>query len=190
VLIRSASSIGTAVDTATETMRVVSNTRLNMEVKLVGDFSGAPTQLPDLIYLTTDVNAGENPNIVHLAFAPNGDLFGIDSGQDTLVRFASTFELETVGPLGINISTVGGFDIARNTGAAYAALASPNQAGSHLYSINLQTGFAQDLGEIAGGETIAGFAVPEPSSIVLLGITLAAGISWRARQFARPRAAC
>jgi hypothetical protein len=37
---------------------------------------------------------------------------------------------------------------------------------------------------------VSGTVVPEPSSIALLAIALAAGISWRARRFARPRATC
>jgi hypothetical protein len=70
--------------------------------------------------------------------------------------------LTTVGFVGLGTLGAGGFDIEPGTNTAYAAL----RAGSvsSLYSVDLATGAATQVGTIVDG-TIAGIAIaPEPSA--------------------------
>ena len=69
-----------------------------------------------------------------------------------------------------------GFDISGTTGVAFASLTPPTGGASQLFTINLTTGTATLVGTIGGGLTLTGLAadvgpaVPEPASLVLLGI--------------------
>jgi hypothetical protein len=120
-----------------------------------------------LAYAAGDANAGADPNVVGTAYTNSVNpppasttLFAIDSDLDILVTLSSpnSGRLTTVGSLGVNTNDFVGFDIAGSNGTAYAALAtSGNRSG--LYTINLTTGSATLVGNIAG----------EP----LLGITVA-----------------
>jgi hypothetical protein len=88
--------------------------------------------------------------------------------------------LTTVGPLGVSSSQNVGFDISGLSGVAYATLASPTGGGSSLYTINLNTGAASLVGSIGNSLTLRGIAapvgVPEPASVVMAGIGLAAAL--------------
>jgi hypothetical protein len=99
-----------------------------------------------LRYATSDPNAGTNANIIAVGYANNFSgaastvLYGVDSGTDALVIQDPPNEgiLNTVGPLGVNATGEGGFDISPSTGVAYAAL---NVGGTpNLYTVNLRTG--------------------------------------------------
>jgi hypothetical protein len=90
-----------------------------------------------------------------------------------------------VGPLGVTIGDLVGFDIQAGTGAAYAALTPPGGSTSSLYTINLVTGQATLVGDIgfAGGPVngltvAAAVPVPEPPTWVMLisGVALSRGI--------------
>ena len=117
-----------------------------------------------------------NPNVVHVAYtnsqagATLTTLYGIDTGTDTLVRIGgpdgtpspNTGLLTTIGPLGVDATSFGGFDIQPFTNIAYAALRT-GPAGAttqKLYSINLATGAATLLGTIGNGtNVIDGFTI-------------------------------
>jgi len=77
--------------------------------------------------------------------------------------------------LGFNTSDLTGFDISGLTGIAYAALTAPG-GNSQLFTINLATGTATLIGTIGGGVPVSslsagvGSAVPEPATLLLLGI--------------------
>ena len=77
----------------------------------------------------------------------------------------NTGRLFTVGSLGIDFGSFGGFDILSSNGVDTAFAAS----GSSLYSINLSTGAATTLGTIDGGNVnivgLAARSVPEPGTI-------------------------
>jgi len=122
----------------------------------------AGTDTP-LAYVAGDPGFGANPNVVHVAYtnsqagATLTTLYGIDSNRDVLVRIGgpdgtpspNTGQLTTIGPLGIDITSFGGFDIQPGTNTAYASL---RVAGvSRLYTINLATGAATLIGTIGGG---------------------------------------
>jgi hypothetical protein len=124
-----------------------------------------------LVYAGGDAASGQDPNVVHVAYtnsflgAATTTLYGIDTGLDTLVVLPSPNNglVTTVGPLGVDATGAGGFDIAADGNVAFAAL----RAGgtSLLYVVNLSTGAATLVGTIGGGGTIAGMAVPEPGAV-------------------------
>ena len=139
----------------------------------------------DLFFGAGDPNFGVDPNVVNSAYtnsfvgAASTQLYGIDTALDILVTQANNAgTLGTVGPLGINATSVGGFDISGTTGVAYAALLPSGSSQSNLYSINLLTGAATNLGQIDGGIIITAIAVapaiPEPATLALAGMALAA----------------
>lgn len=110
--------------------------------------------------------------------ATSTTLFGIDSasGQLYTQNPPNNGTLVPVGSLGVTPSANVGFDIAFPGNAAFAAL----QVGgvSSLYSINLSTGAASNIGAIGGNQTIIGLAlapVPEPST--MLFVALGAGLA-------------
>ncbi|MBA4104327.1 MAG: hypothetical protein C0485_01115 [Pirellula sp.] len=139
----------------------------------------------DLAFGPADPNFGVDPNVVNSAYTNNfvgaatTQLYGIDTALDILVTQANNAgTLGTVGPLGFNATGVGGFDISGTTGTAYAALLPSGSSQSNLYSINLVTGAATNLGQIDGGVIITAIsvvpAVPEPATLALAGMALAA----------------
>jgi hypothetical protein len=167
-------------------MRIVSETNQNLVASPVT--WSAQTVATNLFYGPADPNFGVDPNVVHSAYINNfttTQLYGIDSGLDILVTQAnSAGTLGTVGPLGLDISAYGGFDISI-TGVAYAALLPANTSQSSLYSINLATGAATNLGVIDGGLVITAMAVagvPEPATTSLLLCGLAAAACVRRRR--------
>jgi trimeric autotransporter adhesin len=168
-------SFGFDFNPTVDRIRVVSNAeqdlRLNPNNAAVAGVDGA------LAYAATDVNAGQDPNIVGSAYTGNFSgstmttLYGIDSARDTLVTQGSvgsapvspnTGQLFTIGSLGIDTGDMVGFDIAPITVpnatpatpaafAAFAALTPASGGMSTLYTINLATGAATWVGPIGGG---------------------------------------
>jgi uncharacterized repeat protein (TIGR01451 family) len=134
-----------------------------------GTLAGIDTTLA---YATGDPNQSQNPNVVHAAYdrnfvgTPATTLYGIDSNTDALVTVGGINgtpspnggQVFTVGPLGTNVTSFGGFDIQRGTNNAYAVL---RQASvSRFYRINLTTGAATLIGTVgAGDEVIDGVAI-------------------------------
>lgn len=121
-----------------------------------------------------------NPNITGAAYTnadtdPNTGttLYDIDYISDTLFiqNPPNDGTLQTVGSLGIDVDSRGGFDIFTQNGVnnAIAALTPTSASGSNLYNINLTTGAATLVGSIGDGtKKIVGLTavsqrVPEPS---------------------------
>lgn len=172
-------------------IRVVAETNKNT---VLNPITGAvQLSATDLAFGPADPNFGVDPNVVSSAYSNNfvgaatTQLYGIDTALDILVTQANNAgTLGTVGSLGINATAVSGFDISGTTGIAYAAMLPSGSSQSSLYSINLATGAATNLGQIDGGIIITAIsvvpAIPEPGTLALAGMAIAAVPLVRRRQ--------
>lgn len=159
-------------------IRIVSDTNQNFVANpITGDANVAATT--PVFFAAGDVNEGADPNVVHHAYdrnvagTPATQLRAIDTDLDLLVTQANNAgTLGTIGPLGIDATEVGGFDVSES-GAAFAIF-NDGGADSDLYSINLTTGAATSIGTVPG--VISGLtAVPEPATFVLLAVAVLCG---------------
>jgi hypothetical protein len=154
------------------------NYRTNVDNGMVADFDPNTAGLQtdsDLVYAADDSNAGMNPHVVAAAYTnsfsgpPSSpdvtpptrttQLFGIDSDLDVLVLQNPPNDgvLKTIGSLGIDFGSTGGFDIFSPEDGENIAIAA---SGSTLYSIDLSSGSATTLGTIGDGcMEIIGLAV-------------------------------
>ena len=165
---------GLAFSPLVDRMRLVSNVDSNVRLNpTTGAISATDT---NLAYAVGDPGFGSNPDVVHVAYtnaragASSTTLFGIDVARDVLVLIGGVNGspspngglLTTIGPLGLDAASSGGFGIDPTTGAAWAAL----RVGgvSQLYSIDLATGAAALVGSIGSGGDFDGLAVPEPGA--------------------------
>ena len=168
---------------AIDRIRIVSDADQNFVAHPdTGDANVASTT--PVFYATGDANQGAQPNVVHHAY--DGNVFGalasgtqlraIDTNLNILVTQANNAgTLETIGPLGIDVEDIGGFDVATSGNAFGAFSDGVGAVTSTLYSIDLTTGSATSLGAIP--HTVWGLAavpVPEPSSAVLMSGVFAA----------------
>jgi hypothetical protein len=180
-------SFGFDFNPVIDRIRVVSETNQNL---VINPITGAvQTVAPNVAYAAGDPNVGVDPNIVDSAYTNNFNgagsttLYGIDSGLDVLAtQVAATGALSTVGPLGLNAVAAGGFDISGATGIAYAALLPVGSSQSSLFTINLATGAATNVGTIDGGLVINALTVvPEPATAALVVLGLAGAVAVRRR---------
>ena len=171
-------------------LRVVSDIDQNLRINV--DTGVATVDSP--------LNPG-NPNVTAAAYTNSFSgatatvLYTIDSNSNALyIQTPPNNGVQTiVGSLGIgDISSVNGFDIlsanavgtAGPTNVAYAALQLDGESASKLYTINLATGAATLVGTIGGGDAVDGLtviAVPEPTTLGLLGGAIALGLRRRSR---------
>ncbi len=145
--------------------------------------TGTSTGVTDLFFGPGDVNEGRDPTVAHSAYTNNFDgsqstqLYGIDTALDILVTQAnSAGTLGTVGSLGVDIASFGGFDISGASGTPFAVLLPEGNNDSMLYTVNLASGALTPVGEVAGGLTVTAMSVvPEPAG--LLSLLTAAGLA-------------
>lgn len=172
-------------------IRLVTDVNKNYVINpITGALQAAAT---DLFFGPADPNFGVDPNVVGSAYSNNmagvgaTQLYGIDSGLDILVTQAnSAGTLGTIGPLGLNTGNLVGLDIdspAVGVNMAYASLTPTGGSVSNLYSINLVTGLATNLGSIGGGTLVTDIAVivtnegviiPEPTGFGIAAAAFAA----------------
>lgn len=133
-----------------------------------------------------DPNQGDTPAVVNGAYtnsfagAMTTTLFDLEAGNDVLARQAPPNDgtLNTVGAIGFDLTTGGGFtgfDISGASGTAYLVgnnLAAGGLTANALYSVNLATGTASLLGPVSGVNgsfrdiaVVGPNAVPEPPTL-------------------------
>ncbi|MEG3862480.1 DUF4394 domain-containing protein [Microcoleus sp. herbarium12] len=154
------------------------NARLNPDTGAIVDsdtLTGGIQLDRNLVYATGDRNFGSSPAAVGAAYVNNfagatsTTLFVIDSNSDVLVRQdpPNNGVLNTIGSLGVDATSILGFDI-RSIGGRDVAVAALEVGGvSGLYNINLSTGQASFVNQIADGRQINGLAVPLPTAYAL-----------------------
>jgi len=171
------SDFGFDFNPVVDRIRVVSDADQNMRLHpdtgvVVG---GAEDGM--LAYGAGDPNFGTDANVVHAAYTNNvagalsTTLFGIDTGLDVLVTQnpPNAGALNTVGGLGVDAVSFGGFDISGATGIAYAVVRDLDHTASTFWTINLTTGQGTMVGEIDGGAIVTAMTVvPEPATLALL----------------------
>ncbi len=183
-------SFGFDFNPVIDRIRTVAETNSNM---VLNPNDGSATAFTNLFYGPADPNFGVDPNVVHSAYTNNfagaqaTQLYGVDTFLNILVTQANNAgTLGTVGPLGIDVGALGGFDISGTTGTAYAAMLPAGTSVSEFYSINLATGLATPLGVVDGGliitaMTVAPRVIPEPATLGMTAFALIGGLSFRRR---------
>lgn len=163
-------AFGTDFNPVPDRLRQVSNTEQNLRLN--------PN---DGTLTATDTALNPAGNIVSVAYTNNfpgaasTTLFAIDSAAGTLNNITvpnSGGPITTIGSLGLgtNLNEAIGFDIVGTDTTGFAAITTGGV--SKLYSINLATGAATDLGTIGAGTTpylglTAATIVPEPATGLL-----------------------
>ncbi|AFZ06172.1 Hemolysin-type calcium-binding region [Oscillatoria nigro-viridis PCC 7112] len=154
------------------------NARLNPDNGAIVDFdtlAGGIQLDGNLAYRAGDRNFGSNPAAAGAAYTNNfagatsTTLFAIDSNLDVLVRQdpPNNGVLNTIGSLGVDATSVLGFDV-KSVGGREVAVAALEVGGiSGLYNINLSSGQASFVGQIADGRQINGLALPLPTAYAL-----------------------
>ncbi len=122
-----------------------------------------------LAFAPGDINAGVNPNVTASAYTnsfagtTSTQLYNIDTLLNTLVLQNPPNDgiLVTVGELGLDFDTLGGFDIASSPNGSNTAFAVSN---SMLYTVDLATGTATNVGMIGDDANLnlQGLAVVDP----------------------------
>lgn len=160
-------------------LRIVSNADQNLRVNVD---TGAAIIDGTLSYAAGDVNAGQNPNVIAAAYTNNDNnvatgttLYVLDSTLNTLAiqNPPNDGTLNTVGPVGLDLSSLAGFDIFTDAGGVntgFAVLQNATQGISRLYSIDLASGTSTLVGTVGGGDLLDGLAigvVPEPTTLTV-----------------------
>jgi hypothetical protein len=146
----SGTTFGVDFDPVTDRLRVVSDADINYSVHPV----------TGVVTVQAALNPG-NPNIGGAAYTNNNggatftSLYTIDFGTDVLnLQDPAAGGTQTVvGPLGIDVSTVLGFDVAPVNNIAFAAMTDAGNGRTGLYTIDLTTGAATLIGGIGDGLT-------------------------------------
>jgi hypothetical protein len=144
-----------------------------------------------LAYASGDPNFGTAPRVSGSAYTNNfagattTTLYDIDTNLDILVTQVppNAGVLNTVGSLGMDVSSLLGFDISGATGVAYAAVVRDGDFRSWLTTTNLATGAMTPVAPIGGTALLVRdmAVVPEPGTVLALGAGLAAVLGRRRR---------
>jgi hypothetical protein len=144
-------------------IRVVSDAEQNLRLN---PNSGAAIVDGPLAYGDGDPNDGADPRIAAAGYTNNFSgttttaLFAIDAELDILAlqNPPNNGTLETIGPLGVDVTDQLGFDITPR-GVAYVAFTPAAGGAARFGAIDTATGTIADLGAIGGDEAIRDLAV-------------------------------
>jgi hypothetical protein len=171
----SGTTFGFDFNPVSDRIRVVSN--IGQDLRLVPDTATFFTDTA-LAYAAGDPNSGIAPNVSAVAYNNNyagslvTTLYDIDSGLDILAiqNPPNNGALTTVGPLGVDINGVAGFDYTEADQAAYAVFNRAGTTNSEIYRINLSTGAASLLGAVNSTELIGDIAIPDPQPALQISV--------------------
>ena len=132
-------------------MRIVSDADQDLRANPI---DGSNVVDGTLAYAAGDPNAGQNPNVTGAAYTnsyigtTSTTLYDIDTNLDILVSQnpPNNGTLNTIGPLGVNVSSVVGFDHTSASNIAYASFVVAGNLG--FYTVNLTTGAATLIGTV------------------------------------------
>ena len=180
-------SYGLDFNPVVDRLRVVSDTGQNYRINVD---TGATTVDGNLAFAANDPNAGTSPGVVASAYtntagAATTTLYNLDLATQSLViqNPPNNGTLITVGSLNTIAFPEASFDIDGSTNQAFAVL-----NGVEFSTIDLTSGAATYIGDISTPSNIIGIAsisaVPEPTSIILLGLAggMFATARWRKRK--------
>jgi hypothetical protein len=137
---------GMTYDAGHDVLRVAS-VESNQNLELNPETGGVAAARPDLAFASGDEHEGANPAMAAEAYHGSA-LYGVESNENVLVMASpETGALITIADLPFNVYLCSGMDV-DSDGTAYAALGTDN--GSQLFTINLGSGVATYLGDIAG----------------------------------------
>ena len=184
------SSFGFDFNPTVDRIRVTSNTGQDLRLNPLNGAIAATD--PNLAYAPGDPNAAAVPSVVASAYtnsfagSTTTTLYDIDSSLDILAiqNPPNNGVLNTVGSLGVNASNNVGFDIFFFNNQGFASIQLATGAATGFYGINLASGAASLIGGIGNGlvvTDIAIAAVPEPSTVALLGLGVL-GLASRVRR--------
>ena len=196
-------AFGVDFNPTVDRLRVVSDSDQNLRIN---PNTGATTIDGALAFNAGDANAGDDPAVVAEAYTNNfpssatypaaatTTLYGIEAGNDVLVTQnpPNNGTLNTVGALGVDLTTVAGLDIvtAPQGGANTAyLLGRVGAAANRLYTVDLATGAATAIGALpAAGDQVEDIAVAPaiPTFVALTTGTPQGLVTFRAD---RPEAA-
>jgi hypothetical protein len=162
-------SFGFDFNPVVDRIRIVSDSGQNLRAH--PDTGAIVATDGSLAYDTNDVGTGISPRAVGSAYINNDTdpatgtvLYNIDAGRDVLViqNPPNAGVLTTIGALGVDATSITGFDVAASNGLAYAALVEAGQPANSdrasLYTINLTTGAATRVGKIGGPKPLMSLA--------------------------------
>lgn len=139
-------------------IRVTSNT--TQDLRLNPNNGGIAGVDGNLAFAASDPNSGKTPSVVASAYinsfpgSTSTILYNLESSLDVLVTQGSVDgtvspnagTLFTVGSLGINVGAAASFDVSERRGIPYAAIQLDGETSSRLYTIDLASGAATQVG--------------------------------------------
>jgi hypothetical protein len=183
-------------------IRVLGSSGAVTNLRLHPDTGAVASEDADLAFAAGDTNMGDTPAVVNGAYtnsfagATTTTLYDLEAGNDVLATQVppNNGTLNTIGPIGFDLATSGGFtafDISGASGTAY--LAGNNLLGglaaNTLYQVNLASGAASVLGPVSGvNGSFRDLAVvgpqpivPEPAAAAMAVSGLFMIVVWRRR---------
>ena len=160
------------VNPVPDRLRVISNTGQNLRINMD---TGATTTDTPINPPGAAISAAAYTNSI--AGTGTATIFTLDPTLDRLAVQGqpsgnpNNGDQQAVGGLGIDASSIGGFDINGRTGVALAAMSVGAATTSGLYSVNLTTGAATLVNTIAGNARVVGLTFTTAAAATLFGVT-------------------